>query len=86
MPKTLTQVPKVQATCEVWGYDPPCTPSNFATLVSLMWQILHFHIISVVFSKDFIVVTDIFGLFFAVVNLVFRHRETSFTAFTPWPL
>ena len=60
--------------------------SNFANLISLMWRFLHFHIIFAVFSKDFIVITDIFGLFFAVVNPMFGNRKISLTAFTPWPL
>ena len=57
----------------------------FANLVSLMWQFLHFHTIFVVFYKVFIIITDIFGFFFAVFNPMFRNREISFTAFTPWP-
>ena len=84
-PKALTEVPKVQASSEVWGYGPPKKPWSFA-LVSLKWQFRHFHIIFVVFCKVFIIITDVFGLFFAVVKPVFRNREIPFTAFTPWLL
>ena len=79
VPKALTDVPKVQASSEVWGYGPPKKPWNFK-LVSLKWQFLHFHIIFVVFCKVFIIITDVFGLFFAVVKPMFRNREISFTA------
>ena len=42
--KALTQVPKVQASSEVGhlGVWSPMKPWNFANLVSLKWQFLHF--------------------------------------------
>ena len=59
---------------------------SFSSSHCVKWQFLHFHTILVVFYKVFIIITDIFGLFFAVVYPLFRNREISFTVFTPWPL
>ena len=60
---------------------------KFSFFSSLKWQLfLHFRTIFVVLYKVFIIITDIFGLFFAVLNPMFRNREISFTVFTPWPL
>ena len=55
-------------------------PWNFANLVSLKWHFLHFDIIFVVFHKVFIHITDMFGLFFAVVNPSF-HKQGDFVYF-----
>ena len=43
-------------------------------VVSLKWHFMHFDIIFVVFYKVFILITDIFGLFFAVVNPSFQNQ------------
>ena len=52
-------------------------PWNFANLVSLKWHFLHF----VVFYEVFILITDIFGLFFAVVNPSFQKQGDFFYCF-----
>ena len=57
----------------VWGYM-YVPPGNFTNLVSLKWHFLHFDIIFVVFYKVFILITDIFGLFFAFVNPSFQNQ------------
>ena len=59
---------------------------SFSSSHCVKWQFLHFHTILVVFYKVFIIITVVFGFFFAVVNPMFRNRETFFTAFTAWPL
>ena len=84
--KALTQVPKVPASSKVWGYGSPWNHEILQIWFLLKWQFLHFRTIFVVFYKVFIIITDIFGFFFAVVNPMFRKRETSFAAFTSWPL
>ena len=55
---------------------PPSPPptGKFANLVSLKWHFLHFDIICVVFYKVFFLITNIFGLFFAVLNPSFQNQ------------
>ena len=54
---------------------------SFSSSHCVKWQFLHFHTILVVFYKVFIIITDVFGLFFAVVNPLFRNREILFYCF-----
>ena len=44
------------------------------------WQFRHFHIIFVVFCKVFIIITNVFGLFFAVVNPSFQNQTGRFVS------
>ena len=68
--------PKAWASWGVWGMPPP-PPGNFANLVFLKRHI-HFDIFFVVFSKFFILITDVFKLFFAVVNPSFQSQTGRF--------
>ena len=54
------------------------SPGTLSNLVSLQWHFLHFDIIFVVFYMVFILITDIFELFSAVVNPSFQNQKGKF--------
>ena len=56
----------------------PSPPGNFSNLVSLKWHFLHFGIIFLVLYKVIVLITDIFELFFAVVNPSFQNQKGRF--------